>query len=40
MTDIHFETMGEGEIPSCLIWLIDDYATDVAHNYQLSGALS
>lgn len=38
--DIYFEKMGEGELTSYLTWLIDDYANDVARNYQLPATLA
>lgn len=40
MMDIHFEKMDEGELTSYLTWLIDNYANDVACNYQLPAALA
>ncbi len=40
MMNIHFEKMDEGELTSYLTWLIDDYANDVARNYQLPAALA
>lgn len=39
MMDIYFEKMEGGELTSYLPWLIDDYANDVARNYQLPAAL-
>ncbi len=40
MMNIHFEKMDERELTSYLTWLIDDYANDVARNYQLPAALA
>ena len=37
---IHFDRMTESEIANYVTWLIDDYAKDVARNYQLPMVLA
>lgn len=37
---IHFDRMTEPEIANYVTWLIDDYAKDVARNYQLPMVLA
>ena len=37
---IHFDRMTEQEIANYVTWLIDDYAKNVARNYQLPMVLA